>query len=371
MTASHNPATDNGIKFFSAAGTKLDDAIELKLESLLPPAADLPAPEPAPSALLQRIPAEDVFLERLAGILPPRALMGWTIVVDAGNGAAFRTTPTLLRRLGANVIVIGDGPDGHNINAGCGSQFPEKMRELVVRHGARLGIAHDGDADRLILADETGAEVDGDEILAILAGHLLDSGRLRHRTLVATVQSNLGLTRFMETRGGRVVATAVGDRYVLEAMLAGGFNLGGESSGHIICTDVSPCGDGLAAALLVLGAMHATGKPLSELRRSLTKFPQRTKALRVGSKPDVANLPGLSAAITAGENRLGASGRVMVRYSGTEPKIRLLVEGPDPATVGAVLETLEARRSPRVGDVTWRVARMRDSPLVSNRPGNL
>jgi phosphoglucosamine mutase len=216
------------------------------------------------------------------------------------------------------------------------------MRSLVVERGARLGIAHDGDADRLILADETGAEVDGDEILAILAAHMLESGRLNGRTLIATVQSNLGLHRFMAERGGHLIATAVGDRYVSEAMLAGGYNLGGESSGHIICTDVSPCGDGLAAALLVLGAMRASGKPLSVLRQGLRKFPQLTRALRVARKPEIATLPGLSAAIRAGEQRLAGIGRVMVRYSGTEPKIRLLVEGPDEASVHEVIDDLEA-----------------------------
>jgi phosphoglucosamine mutase len=291
---------------------------------------------------VQIVAAEDLYLERLTGVLPARALEGWRIAVDAGNGAAYRTTPTVLRRLGAAVFVTGDAPDGRNINAGCGSQHPEKMRALVLEHGAHLGIAHDGDADRLILADENGAEVDGDEILAILAGHMLEAGRLNGRTLVATVQSNLGLHRFMHERGGHLIATAVGDRYVSEAMIAGGYNLGGESSGHIICTDVSPCGDGLAAALLVLGALRASGRPLSQLRQGLRKFPQLTRAIRVAHKTEIATLPGLSAAIAAGEKRLAGDGRVMVRYSGTEPKIRLLVEGPDEAAVRAVIENLEA-----------------------------
>jgi phosphoglucosamine mutase len=342
VTASHNPATDNGIKFFSRAGTKLDDSVELTIESLLPSESDVPGKEPAPPRALETLAAEELFLDRLASILPPRALEGWRIVVDAGNGAAYRTSPALLRRLGADVIVIGDAPDGRNINADCGSQYPERMRALVTERGARIGIAHDGDADRLILADETGAEVDGDEILAILAGHMLDAGRLKGRTLIATVQSNLGLHRFMTERGGHLIATAVGDRYVSEAMVAGGYNLGGESSGHIICTDVSPCGDGLAAALLVLAAMRASGQPLSTLRRSLKKFPQLTRALRVARKPDIATLPELSAAISAGEKRLAGSGRVMVRYSGTEPKIRLLVEGPNEIVVRAVIDDLEA-----------------------------
>jgi phosphoglucosamine mutase len=340
VTASHNPAADNGIKFFSAAGTKLDDAIELTIESLLPAASGAPSGSPAPDAALEEVAAERVFLDRLATVLPAHALAGWKLVVDAGNGAAFRTTPAMLRQLGADVTVINDQPDGRNINAECGSQHPQAMQRLVVELGARFGLAHDGDADRLILADETGAEVDGDEILAILAAHLLESGRLKHRTLVATVQSNLGLTRFMEARGGRLVATAVGDRYVLEAMLAGGYNLGGESSGHVICTDISPCGDGLGAALLVLGAMRASDQPLSALRRGLTKFPQRTKAMKVARKPEIATLPALRAAIATAEQRLGSDGRVMVRYSGTEPKIRLLVEGADAALVDELVADL-------------------------------
>lgn len=342
VTASHNPATDNGIKFFAANGTKLDDALELAIESLLPPESDVPA-NPAPSETpAPPLPAEDLYVQRLAQLLPSGALTGWKIVLDAGNGAAFRTSPAVLRQLGAELTVMGDAPDGRNINLDCGSQHPRKMRELVVASGARVGIAHDGDADRLILADETGAILDGDAILAILAGHLLVNDRLRHRTLVATVQSNLGLRRFMEERGGRLITTDVGDRYVSEAMLAGGFNLGGESSGHVICTDVLPCGDGLAAALLVLGAMRATGRRLSELASELKRFPQRTKALPVASKPALGTLAHLQEAIRRAEKQLGEDGRVMVRYSGTEPKLRLLVEASDPDLVDEWITLLEA-----------------------------
>jgi len=335
VTASHNPASDNGIKFFGPSGIKLDDADELLIESLLPA-----APADAEPAMVE-VDAEASYVRRLSGRLRPGVLRGWRIVVDAGNGAAFRTTPAVLRALGAEVVLLGGSPDGTNINAACGSQHPQAMCRQVVETGARLGLAHDGDADRLIVSDELGAEVDGDEILAILAGEALRQGRLQHHTLVATVQSNLGLKRFMEQQRGRLVQTAVGDRYVVAAMLEGGFNLGGENSGHIICTDVSPCGDGLAAALLLIEAMIATGRPLSQLRTCLKKFPQATRALRVTRKPEVATLPRLTAAIAAAEARLAADGRVLVRYSGTEPKIRLLVEGPEEALVAGLIASLE------------------------------
>jgi phosphoglucosamine mutase len=340
VTASHNPAADNGIKFFSTTGIKLPDRAEAEIEILLPAEDEVPATIPPPRRL-EQLPIEEIYLERMAALALVPGLAGWKIVVDAGNGAAYRTTAALLRRLGAEVVAMGDAPDGRNINAGCGSQHPEGMRRRVAETGARLGIAHDGDADRLIVVDEAGAVVDGDELLAVLAGHALRAGRLAHRTLVATVQSNLGLKRFMEEAGGRLVQTAVGDRYVIEAMLAGGYNLGGENSGHIVCTDVSPCGDGLAAALLVLAAMRAEGRPLSELRRHLVKWPQETRSIRVARKPEIASLPALSASIREGEARLGADGRVFVRYSGTEPKIRLLVEGPDAAAVAEVIASLE------------------------------
>ncbi len=335
VTASHNPASDNGIKFFGRTGVKLDDTDEAAIESLLPgqPAAG--------DAVLTPFAAEEAYVRRLSGRLPAGVLRGWRIVVDASNGAAYRTTPAVLRALGAEVDALADAPDGTNINAGCGSQHPQAMCRRVVDTGARLGLAHDGDADRLIVSDERGAEVDGDEILAILASEAMRQGRLNHHTLVATVQSNLGLKRFMEQQRGRLVQTAVGDRYVIAAMLEGGYNLGGENSGHIICTDVAPCGDGLVAALLLIEAMLATGRPLSELRRCLQKFPQATRALRVTHKPDIATLPALCAAIAAAEARLGADGRVLVRYSGTEPKIRLLVEGPQETVVAELLATLE------------------------------
>jgi phosphoglucosamine mutase len=335
ITASHNPATDNGIKFFSGSGTKLKDADEAELERLLEGIAD---PTPGPSApALSVLPAVELYNNHLAGLMAPRALQGWRIVVDCSHGAAVVTTPWVLESLGAEVIRMGDQPDGRNINDGVGSQHPEILAGLVTDHRAKLGIAHDGDADRLVLVDEDGSILDGDELLAIVARKALFKGELRKETLVATVQSNLGLKVALESWGGQLVQTSVGDRYVVEAMLEGGYSIGGESSGHMIFMDVSPSGDGLVAALKVLEAMVESGEPLSELRKCLKRFPQVVRALKVADKPPLESLPRLQQVIAAGEKELNEKGRILLRYSGTEPKIRLLVE----RTV-AVMDKLEA-----------------------------
>lgn len=336
ITASHNPAADNGIKFFGPGGVKLTDADELAIERLLPEtliSPDLASPhEEAASA----------YRDGAAKLLPARALAGWRVVLDTANGATCATSPAVLRALGAEVIGIGDAPDGVNINEGVGSEHPEALAARVLKEGARLGIAHDGDGDRCVLCDERGGVLDGDEILTILATHAMANGTLARNTLVITVQSNLGVDAAIAAVGGRVARTSVGDRYVIERMLADGATLGGESSGHIICSDVSPTGDGLVAALKVIEVMLATGQPLSELRRRLKKFPQLTGALRVKEKRPLAELPGLTATIKAVENELGAQGRVLVRYSGTEAKLRLLVEGPTDGIVRGALDRLEA-----------------------------
>jgi phosphoglucosamine mutase len=239
--------------------------------------------------------------------------------------------------------------DCKQINAGVGSEHPEKMAELVRSFGARLGIAHDGDGDRCVLCDEKGEILDGDEILTLLAVHALREGRLAADTLVVTVQSNLGVDAALATAGGRVVRTPVGDRYVAERMRAEGATLGGESSGHIICSDISPTGDGLVAALRVMEVMRATGRPLSELRRALFKFPQLSVTLIAREKPPLASLATLTAAIHTLETELGTRGRVLVRWSGTEPKLRLLVEGPEDAIVQAGLARLLAAAKTDLG----------------------
>jgi phosphoglucosamine mutase len=341
ITASHNPAVDNGIKFFGPSGVKLTDEDEAKIESFLGKVV-LAATQP----LVTMSGVAASYIAAAQGMLPTGALRGWKIVLDTANGATCGTSPPVLLALGAEVIGIGDAPDGQNINAGVGSEHPQPLAARVRETGARLGVAHDGDGDRCILCDEHGVVLDGDEILTILATHALAHGKLVNNTLVVTVQSNLGVDAALAALGGRVVRTAVGDRYVIERMFAEGAMLGGESSGHIICAELSPTGDGLVAALKVIEVMLATGKQLSELRGALKKFPQLTAALKVKEKKPLETLPGVTAAISGLEAELGARGRVLVRYSGTEAKLRLLVEGPDDATVqGGIARLMAAVRA--------------------------
>jgi phosphoglucosamine mutase len=336
ITASHNPACDNGIKFFSRTGVKLTDEDEAAIEQALP--SDVPA-STATFASADVLPD---YMAATGAILPANALRGWKIVLDTANGATCVTSPAVLRALGAEVIGLGDSPDGKNINAGVGSEHPGPLAQRVREVGARLGIAHDGDGDRCILCDERGEVLDGDEILTILATHAHRQGKLAAQTLVITVQSNLGVDAALGALGGRVARTDVGDRYVIERMFATGATLGGESSGHIICSEISPTGDGLVAALKTIEVMLATGRPLSELRGALAKFPQRSLALKVREKRPLETLPTLPRAIEALERELGSQGRVLVRYSGTEAKLRLLVEGPTDVAVQAGLARLEA-----------------------------
>jgi phosphoglucosamine mutase len=287
-----------------------------------------------------------LYLELTKALLPARSLAGWKIVLDTANGAACLSSRSVLEQLGASLTLLGNTPDGQNINAGVGSEHVEKMCAAVKSAGARLGIAHDGDADRCILCDEHGEVLDGDEILTILALHALKQGKLANRTLVVTVQSNLGVDVAVAAAGGRVCRTSVGDRYVIEQMVVAHAVLGGESSGHVICAEISPTGDGLVAALKVIEVMLATGKPLSELRRVLVKFPQHSTALTVKEKKPLESLTALPAVIKAVETEFGSKGRVLVRYSGTEPKLRLLVEGPvDGAVTAALVRLVSAARA--------------------------
>lgn len=337
ITASHNPAGDNGIKFFGPGGIKLTDEQELRIEQLLPAETGQPL-----AGRVAGIGAHVLYTTRAAALLPAGALRGWKIALDTAHGATSVTSRSVLEQLGAELVLLGNHPNGQNINDGVGSQHPEKLAAAVRAAGARLGIAHDGDGDRCILCDERGEVLDGDEMLTLLAVHALRQRRLAKNILVITVQSNLGVDAAVTAAGGVVLRTPVGDRYVIGRMLAEGAVLGGESSGHVICAEISPTGDGLVAALKVIEVMLATGQPLSVLRQGLKKFPQLTAALTVREKKPWEKLPTLPGVIRAVEAELGAQGRVLVRYSGTEPKLRLLVEGPTDAIVRASLERLAA-----------------------------
>ncbi len=352
ISASHNPAADNGLKLFGADGYKLPDEIEERLEQLiLTPEIDAIRPEGSGIGTVSTITDAGERYGRIAkASVPGMSLHGLRIAVDCANGAAFRTTPSVLRDLGAELVLFHAEPDGMNINAGCGSTHPEEIARLVKESGAHLALSHDGDADRLVLCDELGEVVDGDEILAITALDALRRGILAGKTLVATVMSNFGLDDCLAAEGGKVLRTAVGDRYVVEAMRAGNFSIGGEQSGHLIFRDHGTTGDGLLAALQVLRVITESGKPLSELRRVLKKYPQAQRNLRVKEKPSLDSLPEVAHLVSATESALAGKGRVLLRYSGTEPKVRLLIEGPDEAVINAAADAIASALIVAIGE---------------------
>jgi phosphoglucosamine mutase len=347
ITASHNPPSDNGVKFFDHHGLKLDDAAEAEIEAWID-RAQVPAVPPALPALEPAEVLESYRMRRTA-LLPPHALAGWVVAIDCGHGATCATTPEVFRRLGADVRVRAANPDGALINADSGSEHPEHLAALVRSSRARLGLAHDGDGDRLVVCDETGALVDGDELLGILALHALRAGTLRQKLVVATVQSNLGLDRALEAEGGRVVRVPVGDRQVLHKLLELDTAFGGENSGHFIFADVSRCGDGLLAALQLARVMRDTARPLSELRKMVALLPQLTANLRVLAKKPFEELPLFSESLRSAEAVLRGRGRVLARYSGTEKKLRLLVEGPAPQELETLLGTLKLAAARELG----------------------
>lgn len=329
ISASHNPFEDNGLKVFQHDGYKCPDATEEAIEGHLLAAEDSDLLCP-PSQIGDMHLADDaagtfceLALERFAEGL---RLDGLTIAVDAANGAAFQTTPRVLESLGAKVLLHHAEPDGLNINAGCGSTHPEAIANLVKQSGADLGISHDGDADRVVFCDETGDPLDGDEVLAVLGLRMKAEGKLAGDALVATVMSNLGLDEAMNKAGITVRRSAVGDRHVLEEMRAHQLNLGGEQSGHMILSDFNTTGDGLNTALQLLRALRHQEKPLSELRQCLHKYPQKLINVKVKTKPAFEDIPNLPTALAEAKAELGETGRVLLRYSGTEPKLRLLLE---------------------------------------------
>jgi phosphoglucosamine mutase len=332
ITASHNPFDDNGIKFFRADGYKLDETIERQIEELVF-SGEIESIRPTAGEIGKAVRIDDAlgrYIEYAKASFPRgMTLEGLRVVVDCANGAAYKSTPCVLRELGAEIYVYGNSPDGRNINRDCGSMHPEAMCAKVREHGADLGIAHDGDADRVLLCDENGRMIDGDDIMAITAISMLAAETLREKTLVATVMSNAGLEPAIAKAGGRIIRTPVGDKHVIDEMLKGGFNFGGEQSGHIIFSDYASTGDGLVAALQVLREMKLRQKPLSELARCWTRFPQLVTNVRVREKKPFEEMDGLLDLVAKAEAAVQPEGgRVLLRYSGTEPKARLLIEGP-------------------------------------------
>jgi len=332
LSASHNPYEDNGIKFFRHDGYKLDDQVEQQIEQLIF-AGEIDSIRPTAGRIGRAARIDDAlgrYVEFAKASFPRgMSLEEMHVAVDVANGAAYKSTPCILRELGAEVTVAHNDPNGTNINAQCGSIHPEEIQRLVKETGADVGITHDGDADRVLLCDENGEIVDGDEILAVASIDLLRTGRLEQNTVVTTVMSNFGLDETLAAQGGKVVRTKVGDRYVIEEMVQRKLNLGGEQSGHIIFRDFTTTGDGIISALQILRIMHKTGQPLSKLKTSLKKYPQAQRNLLVKEKPPLAELPAVMKLVNEIEKELSGKGRVLLRYSGTEPKIRLLIEGQE------------------------------------------
>lgn len=329
ISASHNPVEDNGIKFFGGDGFKLLDDVEDQIERLVNDSVDsMPRPVGAAVGRLYDEPALDAYKKLLLGTVKHR-FEGLHVVLDCANGAASSFAPEVFRELGARVTVLNAQPDGVNINVGCGSTHPHVVQRTVLSMGADIGLAFDGDADRLIAVDSTGEIVDGDFIMAICATTLKQQGRLNKDTVVATVMSNLGFVRAMENDGIHVERTAVGDRYVMEEMRKGNYILGGEQSGHIIFLNYTTTGDGVLTAIQLVNTLVESKKSLAELKRVMTRYPQILENVRVRDKQLWRENPRITEALLAGEAMLGQEGRVLVRESGTEPIVRVMVEGPD------------------------------------------
>lgn len=341
ISASHNPFQDNGIKLFGPDGFKLSDAVEAEIEARMDTIGEQDLAGPRDLGRARRL--DDVrgrYVEVVKGTFPRGLrLDGLKIVVDCANGAAYRVAPEVLYELGAEVIPIAVDPDGFNINDRCGATMPAAMSAKVVETGADLGIALDGDADRLIMADSTGRVIDGDQIMALITTSWAEAGKLKGGACVSTVMSNLGLERYLEGRGVRLIRTGVGDRYVLERMRADGINVGGEQSGHMVLTDYCTTGDGLIAALQVLAVMIKADAGLSEVTGVFEPLPQLLKNVRyTGASP--LETPDVRAAVAHAEAQLKGRGRLLIRKSGTEPLIRVMAEGEDPAEVERIVDQI-------------------------------
>ena len=352
LSASHNSYEDNGIKFFRHDGYKLDDKIEKEIEELVFSGA-IENIRPTAGRIGRATRIDDALgrYVEFAKASFPRGLTleNLRIALDVGNGASYKSSPYILRELGADLVVVNNTPNGRNINKDCGSTYPEEIQRVTRETKAQIGIAHDGDADRTILCDENGDIVDGDEIMAIAAMDFLQRGKLAQNTLVATVMSNYGLNETLENAGGKVLRTNVGDRYVIEAMMRDDLNVGGEQSGHMIFRDFNTTGDGIVSALQILRVMMETGKPLSELKKCLAKYPQAQRNLKVREKKPLEQLPGVLKLVQETEQSLNGAGRVLLRYSGTEPKIRLLIEGRDGAAINTQADRIAGMIQEEIG----------------------
>lgn len=344
ISASHNTHEYNGIKIFGGDGYKLPDNMEEYMEDMIlnGDVDRLPRPQAEEIGRARRIDdAQGRYIVYLKSTFPRSlTLEGLKLVVDCAHGAAYRVAPTVFEELGAEVILTGDRPNGKNINKGCGSLHPEHMAALVREHGAQAGFAFDGDADRVLFADEKGEVLDGDQLMAICASHYLKTGRLKENTLVATIMSNLGLEVAMRRQGGTLVRTPVGDRYVVERMRQGCHNLGGEQSGHLVFLDYSTTGDGILSALQVLAVMLQEDRPLSELKTVMDHYPQKLVNVKVAHRKPLDDIPEVLSLRDAIITRLGSDGRLVIRPSGTEPVIRVMVEGPDQQMIEDVAQEM-------------------------------
>ncbi len=344
ISASHNPYEYNGIKIFGNDGFKLPDETENYIEELILSGEIDNLPKPPASGIGGARRIEDAlgrYIVYLKNTFPrDLTLEGLKIVIDCANGAGYRVAPTVFEELGAEVVLTGDRPTGRNINLDCGALYPANMASLVRQSGANAGFALDGDADRLILADENGEILDGDQIMAICAKHYIEHGKLRQKTVVATIMSNLGFEVALRTLGGNLIRTPVGDRYVVEHMRKNNYNLGGEQSGHMIFLDHSTTGDGILSALQVLAVMLRERRPLSELKKIMDHYPQKLVNVTVGTKKSIDQVPEISKLQRAMEERLGEEGRIVIRPSGTEPVIRVMVEGADAKMIEEVASSM-------------------------------
>jgi len=352
ISASHNAYQDNGIKFFSRDGFKLPDELELRMEEMIF-SNKIDSLRPVADEVGKAFRIDDAggrYVVYLKNAFPKDLdLVGMKIVLDCAHGAAYKVAPAALEELGAEVISLGISPNGSNINAGCGSLHPQLIAEAVRENRADLGIALDGDADRVIVVDEFGNEVDGDHIMAICATDLMRRELLPEKTLVATVMSNLGLEIAMREVGGKLVRTAVGDRYVVEEMRRGGYSLGGEQSGHLIFMEHSTTGDGMLSALQLLAIMQRSGRPLSELAKVMISLPQVLVNVRVKERQDIFDIPEVAKAMAAAEEQLGETGRVLIRYSGTEPLLRIMLEGQDKYQIAGLAQQIADAVDRRLG----------------------